>query len=82
MTTLFLALGLSGVAATIAFWVGFTFGLRFVGAREATTAKEPLLTPQLITDERIKVVLDSQSARAPGPAEAPRPYRMPGLEDG
>lgn len=77
--------GCLSLGSVVGFVVGVAWGVNFAKAVEAKNedaAKEPLLTPQLMTDERIKVVLDSQTPRPTGPAEAPRPYRMPGLEDG
>mgnify|MGYP001583533962 CR=1 FL=1 len=78
--------GLMALAALVSFIIGFTYGVNFSEAKKARDAQSadpgPLLTPEWWTPDRIARAANAANDLKPLVPEQPRPYKMPGIDDG
>lgn len=75
-------IGALSLGLVAGFVVGVAWGVNFARAVEAKSAPEEPLVPQYWPPEKIARAAAAAGITAPRTPEAPRPYKMPGMDDG
>lgn len=82
METVIALIGVGSLMLTVGFVIGVAWGVNFARAIEVKKEAEPPIAPVYWPPEKVARAAAVAGMDRPRIPEEPRPYKMPGLDDG